>query len=87
LSEPRYVWNAHARLGESALWSSSGQSLYWVDILGKQLHRFTPGNNQQSESRASWHFNDEISAIAERLAATALLPPLGTDLRLSNPRI
>ena len=33
-------YKVEALLGEGALWSPRGQCLYWVDILGRRLHRF-----------------------------------------------
>ena len=46
------AWEAAAALGEGALWSQRGQALYWVDILGRQLHRLSPATG----ARASWRF-------------------------------
>ena len=43
LSDLRCVWDAGARLGEGTCWSVREQSLYWVDILGQQLHRRQTG--------------------------------------------
>ncbi len=60
-STPRCVWPAGAELGEGVMWSPGEQALYWVDILGRQLHRLHP----TSGARTSWLFDEEISAIAE----------------------
>lgn len=36
---------SHMLLGESPLWHAKAQSLYWIDIPGKALHRlYTPAN-------------------------------------------
>ena len=37
-------------LGEGTLWSVRHQALYWVDILGHQLHRYHPA----TQARDSW---------------------------------
>lgn len=62
------VWDARAELGEGPLWSEKEQALYWVDILGHKLHRYS-----FSEGRRSWEFDQEISAIAERENADGLV--------------
>lgn len=57
----RCLWPAAAQLGEGALWSPRLQALWWVDILGRQLHRC----DATGGSRRSWAFDEEVSAIAE----------------------
>lgn len=74
--EVRSVWSAQALLGEGTLWSVREQALYWVDILGHQLHRFTPAHR----ARDSWTFAEEISAVAERASGPGLLVTLRRDL-------
>ncbi|OGB33875.1 MAG: gluconolactonase [Burkholderiales bacterium RIFCSPLOWO2_12_FULL_61_40] len=81
LGEPRSVWSAQALLGEGGLWSVREQALFWVDILGHQLHRFCPA----TQARDSWAFNEEISAVAERAQGPGLLVTLRHDLALFNP--
>lgn len=34
-----------SQLGEGAFWNHHTNQLYWVDILGKQLHIYNPNNN------------------------------------------
>ncbi|MDW8343057.1 MAG: SMP-30/gluconolactonase/LRE family protein [Verrucomicrobiae bacterium] len=36
------VLDAHAELGEGAIWHAQRQVLYWVDILKQQVHVFNP---------------------------------------------
>lgn len=74
--EVRSVWSAQALLGEGTLWSVREQALYWVDILGHRLHRFTPAQ----KVRDSWEFTEEITAVAERASAPGLLVTLRRDL-------
>lgn len=74
------VWSAGALLGEGTLWSERQQALFWVDILGHQLHRYSPA----TESRDSWAFDEEISAVAERQEASSLLVTLRRDIALFN---
>jgi D-xylonolactonase len=81
LSTPDCVWPLAATLGEGACWSVREQALYFVDILGKRLHRYAPAEGSQ----ASWQFEEEISALAEREHAPGLLLSLRHDLALFNP--
>ncbi len=79
---PHCVWDAGATLGEGTLWSVSHQSLFWVDILGKRLHRYTPAAN----ARHSWQFDEEISAVAERMHAPELLITLRRGFAYFNTK-
>ena len=72
----RCVHAAGAALGEGVLWSVREQALYWVDILGRQLHRWRPDDGE----RAEWAFDEEISAVAERRDAPGLLVTLRRGL-------
>jgi sugar lactone lactonase YvrE len=49
-------------LGEGPLWSSARKGLYWVDILGKQLHFYSLRNGYKN-----WNFDKKPSAVAECL--------------------
>lgn len=60
MNKPECIWDAHALLGEGPLWSVREQALYWVDILGHRLHRYS-----LDEGQRSWQFEEEISAVAE----------------------
>jgi xylono-1,5-lactonase len=75
------VHPAEALLGEGALWSSRGQCLYWVDILGRRLHQFRPGTGGGD----SWSFDEEISALAERADAPGLIVTLRRGFALFDP--
>lgn len=70
------VWTAGALLGEGTLWSQRHQALFWVDILGRQLHRYTPA----TQARDSWAFDEEITALAERSHHPELLVSLRNEL-------
>lgn len=65
------IWNAKAALGEGPLWSVKEQALYWVDIFGHHLHRYSPDEGQQGNR--TWRFDQEISAVAERAGAGGLV--------------
>lgn len=75
------VHPAGALLGEGTLWSPREQCLYWVDILGRHLHRFRPATG----ARDSWSFEEEISALAERVHAAGLIVTLRRGFALFDP--
>ena len=81
LSPPRCVWAAGARLGEGTLWSLRRSALYWVDILSKRLHRYTPARDQ----RETWTFDETISAVVERASARDLLVTLKSGFAFFDP--
>jgi xylono-1,5-lactonase len=68
MRNPECVWDAHAQLGEGPLWSVREQALYWVDILGHRLHRYS-----LTEGQRTWQFDQEISALAERAGNGGLI--------------
>jgi D-xylonolactonase len=77
----RCVLPAGALLGEGVLWSVREQLLYWVDILGRRLHRFDPA----SGSTVQWTFSEEVSALAQRAAAPGLVMTLRRGFALFDP--
>ncbi len=56
------VWNEPAILGEGPLWVARENAVYWVDIVGKKLHRF----GLADEERRTWTFDTEVTSIAVR---------------------
>lgn len=49
-------WPVGARLGEGPLWLAARQCLLFVDIKGRRLHQFRPGDG----TRQSWDFPEMI---------------------------
>lgn len=80
--EVHCIWDAQALLGEGTLWSVREQCLYWVDILGHTLHRYSP----EAKTRKTWHFEEEISALAERRDKPGLLLTLRHDFAHFDPQ-
>jgi len=78
---PHCIWPAEAALGEGTLWSQREQRLYWVDILGKRLHRCRADGSE----RASWTFDEEISALAERSDGRGLIVTLRRGFASFDP--
>lgn len=81
LSEARCLWNANALLGEGAVWSSRTGSVYWVDILGRKLHRYRLADREQR----TWTFQEEISSLAERRGGAGLAITLRSAYALFDP--
>jgi xylono-1,5-lactonase len=81
VSPPTCIWPAAAQLGEGTLWSVREQMLYWVDILGRRMHRC----RADGSARTSWAFDEEISALAERADAPGLIVTLRRGFALFDP--
>ncbi len=60
--EIRCITNERALLGESPVWSTEEGSVYWVDILGKKLHRTNP----DSRETRTWELPGFAGMIALR---------------------
>lgn len=80
MKKPECVWDAQARLGEGPMWSVKEGALYWVDILDRRLHRYSPQQGQRS-----WQFAQEISAVAERAHADGLVITQRNGFAFFNP--
>lgn len=80
MKTPECVWDAGAALGEGPLWSATQQALYWTDILGRRLHRYS-----FHEPRRTWEFGEEISAVAERADGDGLIVTLRSGFAFFDP--
>jgi L-arabinonolactonase len=58
----RCVVDCRNKLGEVPLWDVKEQSLYWVDIEGRRLHRLTPATGAVEH----WDMDERISSFALR---------------------
>ena len=61
-TRPVCVWPAEAILGESVLWHSAQQCVYWVDIKRPAVHAYDP----VSGKRSTWPMPEPIGCIAPR---------------------
>jgi D-xylonolactonase len=59
-SEPKSVWSLAAELGEGPVWV--GDSLWFVDIKKRLLHRFAPASGE----RQSWDSPEELGFVLPR---------------------
>jgi sugar lactone lactonase YvrE len=78
--QPRPVLDVRAALGESPLWDSRANVLWWVDIPRGELHRFDPASGEDTV-RA---FAGPLSAVALR-AGGGLLLALGAEVAAFDP--
>jgi sugar lactone lactonase YvrE len=79
--ELRCLWDAAATLGEGTCWSPRTQALWWVDILERRLYRYGAADG----ARASWDFDEDISAVAERASGPGLIVTLRRGYALFDP--
>lgn len=81
--ELQCVCPAGASLGEGALWSPTERALYWLDILGRRLHRHRPDDGRDD----TWAFDEEITAISERAGAPGLIATFRRGFALFDPAV
>jgi sugar lactone lactonase YvrE len=58
----RCVLPWQATVGECPVWSSEEKRLYWIDIQGKQVHRFDPSTG----TNETFHLPEIVTSIALR---------------------
>jgi sugar lactone lactonase YvrE len=63
------AFNAGNLVGESILWCHEEQSLYWVDICGRRIHRYEPEGGRHD----TWDTPDFPTSIAMRKAGGFLV--------------
>jgi sugar lactone lactonase YvrE len=68
-----------ARLGESPVWDERSQGLYWVDILGGNIHYWVPGGDGHLQT---WNLGQQIGCIALRRDAHGLIAGLEASVSL-----
>lgn len=71
------VLRASAQIGEGPIWDTRTQRLYWVDIVGQELHVFNPSNGTNAT-----HACPEIVTSASPRAAGGLLLTLRRSFAL-----
>lgn len=60
--EAELILDARCGTGESPVWSTQEQALYWVDIPARQLHRINPATGDHK----SWAGDEMLACIAPR---------------------
>ena len=76
----RCVLRWEAMVGESPVWHPQEQCLYWIDIQGKQIHRFYPASGRNE----TFNLPEIVTSIALR-AAGGLVLTLKKDFALFDP--
>ncbi len=80
------IWKTPAILGEGPLWVERENALYWVDVVGKQVHRL----GLADDSRKSWSFPTEVTSLAPRkqggMVATTRHGFAFIDFNSANPQ-
>ena len=62
MGDLKCVWEIPAILGEGPLWVERENALYWVDVVGKQVHRLSLADG----GKKSWNFDTEVTSLAPR---------------------
>lgn len=62
MGDVKCEWEIAAALGEGPLWVARENAVYWVDIVQRQVHRYTITDG----TRQSWAFAQQVTSLAER---------------------
>jgi L-arabinonolactonase len=65
----RRIGTVKNQLGEGPLWDVAEQALYWIDAVGKLIHRWTPASGERRE----WSLPASIGSLALRAGGGAVL--------------
>jgi sugar lactone lactonase YvrE len=68
-TEVSVVLRASAQIGEGPVWDARTQRLYWVDIVGQQLHVFNPADG----TNTTYTCPDIVTSVSPRAAGGVLL--------------
>jgi sugar lactone lactonase YvrE len=79
--EARVVSRTRDRVGECPVWDAAAQCLYWVDIEGRQIHRWQFASGEQ----VSWTLPERVGCIA-LAPAGRLLAAMETGIFLVTPQ-
>jgi len=72
-------------LGESPLWHTVEQVLYYCDIPGHTLNRFDPAAAPGAEAHTQWSFDTDVACCAPMLEGNALLLAMRDGLWRFDP--
>lgn len=63
------VVDAHAELGEGTIWDPAAEVLWWIDIWGRLIHRYTPATGRDE----TWEAPEYLGCIGLREAGGLVL--------------
>ncbi len=69
MTEVELLLNCRNTLGEGPMWSVAEQALYWVDILGEQVHRLDPASGDHRQ----YDVGQEVGAVLLRASGGFVL--------------
>ncbi|WP_307731990.1 SMP-30/gluconolactonase/LRE family protein [Massilia antarctica] len=76
MEQPVCVWPVGAELGEGPIWHGASNSVYFVDIRGRQVHRCAPDGSQ----RQSWNAPGRPGFIVPAADALQSIVPAATTV-------
>lgn len=76
ISEPECVWDAKAVLGEGPVWDRRDNLLYWVDIKGKAIHRYSRSDG----AHVSWTVEEMIGCLIPEETGEQFIAGLASGL-------
>ena len=62
MPEVNTVWEISALLGEGPVWVEAENAVYWVDIFGNQVHRYSLADG----AKKTWTFELEVTSLNPR---------------------
>jgi D-xylonolactonase len=80
MGEPELVWDIQAQLGEGPVWSARERCVWFVDIKGRKLHRFSVDDG----AKDSWDTPDQ-TGFALPAEDGSLICGVRTGLHRFNP--
>lgn len=69
MSSLEHVLASQDMVGESPVWSTDEQALYWVDVLGCRFHRYHPASGKYD----TYTISETIGAIALRVSGGLIM--------------
>jgi sugar lactone lactonase YvrE len=63
MTDVQCIWQIPAALGEGPLWVAHENAVYWVDIIGRNVHRLSLADGM----RHTWTFDTAVTSLATRV--------------------
>jgi sugar lactone lactonase YvrE len=69
VNQVQHLLSVQCEVGETPIWIPDEQALYWIDIEGPRVHRYTPADGQTQ----AWDLDMPITALARRTGGRWIL--------------